>query len=76
MGVEYSFLFREGASEDERRAALAMCAQVTEEDRRICEAVQDNLAAGVYRAGPLSPHHENGVAAFQRWWRKRVGHGE
>ncbi len=75
MRVEYSFLFREGASAAERDAALTMCAQVTDEDRRICESVQRNLSAGIYRTGPLSPRHENGVAAFQRWWRKRVGLG-
>jgi choline monooxygenase len=76
MTVEYSFLFRDDASDADRAGALAMCERVTEEDRSICEAVQRNLGAGVYRSGPLSPRHENGVAAFQRWWRKRVGHGE
>ncbi|MGH0035729.1 MAG: aromatic ring-hydroxylating oxygenase subunit alpha [Myxococcota bacterium] len=75
MRVEYSFLFREHTPELERAAALAMCARVTEEDRQVCEAVQRNLAGGVYQSGPLSPRHENGVAAFQRWWRKRVGQG-
>ncbi len=73
MTVEYSFLFRDDASNDERASALAMCEQVTEEDRRICEAVQRNLSAGIYDRGRLSPRHENGVAAFQRWWRKRAG---
>jgi choline monooxygenase len=76
MAVEYSFLFREDASGDDRAGALAMCERVTEEDRAICEAVQRNLRAGIYRSGPLSPQHENGVAAFQRWWRKRLGYGE
>jgi choline monooxygenase len=68
MRIEYLFFFR-GTGESaaaEREAALAMCARVTEEDRRICEAVQRNLRAGVYRSGRLSPRHENGVFAFQQ----------
>jgi hypothetical protein len=31
--------------------------------------VQRNLASGAYGTGWLSPRHEAGVAAFQRWWR-------
>ena len=62
MRIEYLFLFAEGADRD---AALAMCEEVTEEDRRICEAVQRNLDAGVYDRGRLSPRHEAGVHEFQ-----------
>ncbi len=40
-----------------------------DEDRAICESVQHNLDSGVYDVGVLSPRHENGVAAFQRWVR-------
>jgi choline monooxygenase len=65
LRLEYLFLFRAGASEAEREGALAMCRQVTAEDRAICEAVQRNLRAGIYEAGRLSPRHENGVFAFQ-----------
>ncbi len=43
-------------------ASTAICA----EDRDICEAVQRNLAAGVYVDGVLAPRHEAGVADFQR----------
>ncbi len=43
--------------------------EVLEEDQRICEAVQRNLEAGIYTEGRLSPRHENGVFAFQRWVR-------
>jgi choline monooxygenase len=43
--------------------------EVLDEDRRICEAVQRNLEAGIYIAGRLSPRHENGVHAFQTWVR-------
>jgi choline monooxygenase len=38
-----------------------------DEDKAICEAVQRNLDSGVYTTGVLSPRHEQGVAAFQRW---------
>ena len=50
----------------QREEAFAMCRQVTGEDRAICEAVQTNLAAGVYDRGRLSPRHEAGVCAFQQ----------
>lgn len=38
---------------------------VLDEDQAICESVQRNLDAGVYRAGRLSPRHEGAVAWFQ-----------
>jgi choline monooxygenase len=38
---------------------------VMDEDRRMVEAVQRNLASGTYRGGLLSPRHENGVLQFQ-----------
>ena len=43
--------------------------EVLDEDRRICEAVQRNLQAGIYTQGRLSPRYENGVHAFQTWVR-------
>lgn len=44
---------------------IALADTVLEQDRRIVESVQRNLAAGIYHHGPLSPRHENGVAQFQ-----------
>jgi choline monooxygenase len=38
---------------------------VMEQDRRMVELVQRNLAAGTYLGGLLSPRHENGVRQFQ-----------
>ena len=67
--VSYSYFF--AGERDE--AVIAMSKTVLDEDRRICEAVQRNLEAGVYRSGTLSPRHEQGVAAFQRWVRAAVG---
>ncbi|GDX79709.1 (2Fe-2S) ferredoxin [Deltaproteobacteria bacterium] len=66
--VEYTYLFAEGTSVADRDETVAMSHRVTLEDRRMVEAVQRNLAAGVYRTGSLSPKHERGVEAFQRWW--------
>ncbi len=39
--------------------------RVTAQDKDICEMVQRNLDAGVYRPGVLSPKHEAGIAWFQ-----------
>jgi choline monooxygenase len=66
MKIEYLFLFAEDTPEREVEAALAMCREVTAEDRVICEAVQPNLEAGVYVRGRLSPRHEAGVHYFQQ----------
>ena len=49
-----------------------MACDILDEDRVICEAVQRNLEAGVYDTGVLSPRHEHGVAAFQRWLRESL----
>ncbi len=38
---------------------------VTAQDLQVCEEVQRNLEAGIYRGGVLSPKHEAGVAWFQ-----------
>ncbi len=44
---------------------IALADTVLEQDRRIVESVQRNLAAGIYHHGLLSPGYENGVARFQ-----------
>ncbi|MBI1186613.1 MAG: Rieske 2Fe-2S domain-containing protein [Alphaproteobacteria bacterium] len=46
---------------------LALSDAVTAEDSWIVARVQENLDAGIYTHGRLSPKHEGGVAAFQRW---------
>ncbi len=66
--VEYTYLFAEDTSAEERERTRAMSERVTLEDQRMVEAIQRNLAAGIYQTGRLSPKHEAGVAAFQRWW--------
>ncbi|NEX92618.1 SRPBCC family protein [Caulobacter sp. 17J65-9] len=44
---------------------LAASDRLTAEDAWICEKVQQNLDAGVYEFGALSPRQENAVAWFQ-----------
>ena len=63
--VEYSYLFAPGGDPASQDASVKLSLELLAEDRRICEAVQRNLDAGVYESGPLSPRHEAGVAAFQ-----------
>jgi len=48
---------------------MAMSDVVTAEDKWIVERVQDNLDAGVYEVGRLSPRHEACVAGFQAFVR-------
>jgi choline monooxygenase len=61
--VAYRYFSKDGTLDEEvsRLSKLLLM-----EDAQICEAVQRNLDAGVYRRGVLSPRHEQGVASFQR----------
>ena len=65
--LRYCYLFRDisDAAAVENQKAIDLSFLVTQEDIDICEIVQRNLAAGVYRTGELSPRHENGLAYFQ-----------
>jgi choline monooxygenase len=47
-------------------AAIHAAQRITEEDGWICERVQQNLDAGIYRQGLLSPSQEGAVAWFQQ----------
>ncbi|RKF16996.1 aromatic ring-hydroxylating dioxygenase subunit alpha [Roseovarius spongiae] len=63
----YNFYFAD-TSEDgaEKRArTIADNLEVVREDFEVCLETQKNYASGGYRAGPLSPRHEQGVAYFQ-----------
>lgn len=64
--VDYAFFFASGTPQDEIDAAIASSDAILDEDRTICEAVQRNMASGIYVPGPLSPRHEGGVAEVQR----------
>lgn len=64
----YNFYF-EDVSEDgaaPRAKTIADNLAVIREDFEICIETHKNYASGAYRPGPLSPHHEQGVAYFQR----------
>ena len=47
--------------------------QVIDEDIRICERVQTNLASGAYPGGLLSPQQEPGTIYFQQLVREALG---
>ncbi len=68
--VAYTYLFRPGGGDVE--ASIATSVQLLAEDRRIVEAVQRNLDAGVYETGELSPRHEGGVAALHARLRRAL----
>ena len=63
--VDYLYLFQNNKNTDVE-TTLAMSRRVTNEDIRICEAVQRGLENGAVRTGLLSPRHEAGVAYFQK----------
>jgi choline monooxygenase len=71
--VRYSYALDPAASADDSEI-VQLSGEVTAEDAAICEAVQRNLAGGVYREGWLSPRHEGAVAAFQRWVREATAY--
>ena len=70
--VVYWYFFAPDADRADVEESRKLSASLMDEDRAVCEAVQRNLDAGVYDRGPLSPRHEAGVAAFQRWVREAV----
>ena len=51
---------------------IRACEEVADEDVRVCEMVQQNMAAGHYEAGLLSPKHENALAEFHQLVRDAV----
>ncbi|KAF0184438.1 MAG: phenylpropionate dioxygenase [Alphaproteobacteria bacterium] len=65
-GTRLEYLYLTPAGEDVSPETLKMSDAVTAEDKWITERVQENLDAGVYDTGRLSPKHEGAVAAFQK----------
>ena len=61
-----------GIPDEGRRDAFQWARTIVEEDVGICETVQQNLEAGVYRSGRLSPKQEGMVALFQALVRAAV----
>ncbi|CAF1908389.1 unnamed protein product [Rotaria magnacalcarata] len=58
----------------EAKEAMIRTLEVTNEDKMICEQVQNNLDAGIYKPGYLSPSMENGVQFFQNRIRNELKH--
>jgi choline monooxygenase len=67
--VHYDYFFAD-PDDPSNADVLRMGIELLDEDRVICEQVQANLERGVYDTGALSPRHENGLAAFQQWYRE------
>lgn len=65
MRLDYIYLTPGGAPV--AAETVAMSDAVIAEDAWAVERVQQNLAAGVYARGRLSPRHELAIAAFQAW---------
>jgi choline monooxygenase len=65
--LRYSYAFTPSVDATEEEDVVRSSSEVTAEDADICRRVQRGLDAGSYDAGWLSPTHEVGVAAFQRW---------
>ena len=59
------YLYMHEAGDPQIDAAIVTSERLTAEDAWICARVQQNLDAGIYSAGVLSPRHENAVAWFQ-----------
>lgn len=64
----YNFYFADLSPETlaAREKTISDNLAVVREDFEICLETQKNYESGGYRAGPLSPRHEQGVAYFQR----------
>ncbi len=66
--VEFDYYYSAQALSDSGKQAadLDFSAEVQEEDRWICEAVQRGLASGSYLPGRLNPRRESAVQHFQQ----------
>ena len=71
MTLDYLFLAPRDATDKDIQRSIDASLVTTKEDIDICEAVQRNLEAGIYKVGRLSPKHEKGVAWFQEEVRRR-----
>jgi choline monooxygenase len=68
--LDYLYLMPEGENVSDE--TMAMSDAVLAEDKFVVERVQQNLEAGAYQSGRLSPKHEACIAAFQRMVRSAV----
>jgi choline monooxygenase len=66
----FEYFFADDA--DDVDAMVRACEDVADEDVRVCEMVQQNLVAGHYDTGWLSPKHEHALAEFHELVRAAV----
>ncbi|MCY4314252.1 MAG: aromatic ring-hydroxylating dioxygenase subunit alpha [Gammaproteobacteria bacterium] len=66
------FWFRPEIDDRERTETVRFSNQVMQEDIEICTRVQENLQAGHYDRGVLSPEREPGTVFFQSWVRQAL----
>ena len=65
IDLYFEYFFDPSLSEDETDHLMEFSELVADEDVRIAELVQQNLASGVYASGVLSPKWEEPLAVFQ-----------
>src|ERR1700743_2145673 len=70
--LDYLYFFTDGIERAVQERSVAASEITTDEDKKICEAVQRNLNAGIYATGRLSPKHEMGVGWFQNEVKKAL----
>ncbi|CAF3992545.1 unnamed protein product, partial [Rotaria sp. Silwood1] len=70
--LAYDYFVRSSTDESQMKDRIATAKRamirtidLMKEDKLICEYVQKNLDAGIYKPGYLSPSKENGVHFFQ-----------
>ena len=69
----YNYWRPESVSLEDFQATVDYGVLTSEEDQWIVPLIQENLEAGVYEAGPLSPRHENGLLHFHEMVREALG---
>lgn len=65
LRLDYCFADTSPGSMQRNRLDIESSTRLCEEDKRICEVVQRNLASGAYDRGVLSPRHERALVKFQ-----------
>ncbi len=71
--IVYHFYRPNEVSAEDFEAIVAYGIQISQEDQWIVPLIQQNLEAGVYERGPLSPRHESGVFHFHEMVRAALG---
>lgn len=62
----YHYYFGDDVPIEERQRTVASNLEIIRQDFEICLQTNRNYTSRAYRPGPLSPHHEQGVAYFQQ----------